>query len=254
MPVTPRAVGIPRDATVELQAAGAGMPRSPGFRLLLPRRAGGGDPRDLCVATVPVGVGLGEANVSCDVRAAGEAASFVQQPGLPDRLGPAPTVVAGIAPADIGKVELRGPGGRRTLLLSRNRACLALYAQSARGQVRLVARRAGGGTSVRTFALPLSRQANLFPRHPHRRRGAVFGDEVDKGIVGEWYEEIVSRFGPPAVLRREDGDALTTRSSARDGSEAVLLRRERPRERRERQCALAFAVTCGSQSRPVSAN
>ena len=71
-----------------------------------------------------------------------------------------------------------------------------------RGRVRLTAYRRGGSRAVRTFTLPLSRRASLFPRHPHRRGGAVFGDEVGESIVGRSYASVVRRFGPPAAVER----------------------------------------------------
>lgn len=203
-PITPRPARIQRGGTLELQATGVGSPRSPGFRLAV-LRTPGADPRDLCVATVPVGLGVGEANTSCDVRSPGAAAVFVQQPGIPDRLGPQPTVVAGIAPPDVVRVELNGPGGHRVPPLSRHRAFLALYAHGVRGHVQLIADRATGAPAVRTFSLPLSPHANLFPGHPHRRRGAVFDDEVGENIIGRSYSSVVHRFGPPAAINRKNG-------------------------------------------------
>jgi hypothetical protein len=100
-----------------MQASAVGNPRSPGFRLAV-LRAPGADARDLCVATAAVGNGRGEANSACDVRVPGVAAVFVEQPGIPDRLGPEPTVVAGIAPPDVARVAISGPGGHWTLPLS----------------------------------------------------------------------------------------------------------------------------------------
>jgi hypothetical protein len=204
-PVAPRPVRVQRGGTLELKAAGVG--RSPGFRLAV-LRAPGARPRDLCVATVALGLALPEANEACDVRTAGAAAVFFSQPGIPDALGPQPTVVAGIAPPDIARIRLSGPGGRRTLPLSEHRAFLALYAHSVRGHVRITADRAGGGTAVRTASLPLSR-ATVFPGHQNRRRGAVFSDEVGENIIGRSYPSIVRRFGRPAVVNRERGRRCT---------------------------------------------
>ena len=186
-----------------MKASAVGSPRSPGFRLVV-LRAPGADARDLCVATVAVGVGLGEASAECDVRVPGVAAIFVAHPGIPDRLGPAPTVVAGIAPPDVVGIAISGPGGRWNLPLSRHRAFLALYAHGVRGRVRVIASRRSGGSLTRSFSL--RRPRNLFPGHAHRRRGAVFGDEVGEPILRRSYSDIVRRFGPPAAIHREHGE------------------------------------------------
>ena len=188
-----------------MKASAVGTPRSPGLRLAV-LRAPGADARDLCVATAAIGVGRGEANSACDVRVPGVAAVFVQQPGIPDRLGPEPTVVAGIAPPDIARIAISWPGGRWELPLSKHRAFLALYAHSIRGRVRVIAYRRGGGSFTRTFSLPLTRHVNLFPSHPHRRRGAVFNDEVGESVLQRSYTNIVRHFGPPAAVDREHGN------------------------------------------------
>jgi hypothetical protein len=200
-PTAPRPAQVQRGGTLELEASAVGSPRSPGFRLVV-LRAPGADARDLCVATAPVGIGRGEANAECDVRVFGLAAIFVEQPGVPDRLGPEPTVVAGIAPPDIARIAISGPGGYWKLPLSKHRAFLALYAHGIRGRVRVIAYRRGGGSFTRTFSLR-SRHTN---RHPHRRRGAVFNDEVGESILARSYTNIVRHFGPPAAVDREHGN------------------------------------------------
>jgi hypothetical protein len=199
-----------------MTASAVGNPHSPGFRLAV-LRAPDADARDLCVATAPVGVGLGEANGACDVRVPGVAAVFVAQPGIPDRLGPQPTVVAGIAPPDVVRIAISGPGGRWNLPLSEHRAFLALYAHGVRGRVRVIADRVRGGSSTRTFSLPLSRHSNLFPSHPHRRRGAVFGDEVGESILQRSYTNIVHQFGPPAAGDRVHGNRCAYYEVVGDG-------------------------------------
>jgi hypothetical protein len=199
-PVASRPFGEQRGGTLEMEAPAVGKPRSPGFRLAV-LRAPGADARDLCVATAAVGVGRGEASSACDARVPGRAAVFAMAPGVPDRLGPEPTVVAGIAPPDIARVAVSGPGGHWELPLSTRRAFLVLYAHGVRGSVRVTAYRRGGGSSTRTFSLPLSRR----PSHPHRRRGAVFDDEVGESILRRSYASLVRHFGPPADLEREHG-------------------------------------------------
>jgi len=193
-----------RGGTLEMEASAVGKPRSPGFRLAV-LRAPGADARDLCVATAAVGIGRGEANSACDVRVPKRAAVFAMPPGVPDRLGPEPTVVAGIAPSDISRIAVSGPGGHWRLPLSTHRAFLVLYAHGVRGSVRVIAYRRGGGSFTRTFSLPLSRHTNRRPSHPHRRRGAVFDDEVGESILQRSYTTIVRDFGSPAALDRERG-------------------------------------------------
>jgi hypothetical protein len=197
-----------------MTASAVTNPRSPGFRLIV-LRAPGANPRDLCVATAPIGQGLGEANSACDVRAPGAAAVFVAQPGIPDRLGHTPTVVAGIAPPDIVRLTISGPGGRWVLPLSQHRGFLALYAHGTHGRVRIVADRIGGGSSTRTFSLPLSRHTKLFRRH--RRRGAIFDDEVGENILRRSYTRIVRDFGPPAAIDREHGNRCAYYEVVGDG-------------------------------------
>jgi hypothetical protein len=198
-----------------MEAPAVGDPRSPGFRLVV-LRAPGANARDLCVATAPVGVGFGEASSACDVRVPGAAAIFVRRPGIPDRLGPAPTVVAGIAPPDVVRVAISGPGGRWNLPLSRHRAFLALYAHGVRGRMRVIADRRRGGSLTRTFSL--KRPTNRFPSHPHRRRGAVFGDEVGERILARSYSNLVRHFGPPAAIHREHGERCAYYELVGDGA------------------------------------
>lgn len=153
VPVRPRTVW-PLRGTLEVAASPVvGGPRSPGFRLLL-LHAAGSDPRDACAATAAVGIDSGDADGHCTIRVAGQLSDFTYTPGVPDRSGRAPTVVAGVSGAGVSRVELDGPGGLRTLPLSAHRAFLALFADGVRGRVRLIGLRAGGGTTVSRFSLP----------------------------------------------------------------------------------------------------
>jgi hypothetical protein len=80
-----------------------------------------------------------------------------------------------------------------------------LYAHGVRGSVRVIAYRRQGGSFTRTFSLPLSWRINRRPSHPHRRRGAVFDDEIGENILQRSYTTIVRDFGPPAAVHREHG-------------------------------------------------
>lgn len=122
-PTRPRFVAIgEHGGTLELVARP--VRGAPGFRLALPHTPGA-NPRDLCVVTAAAGIGFTDGDRQCDVRTPGRAAAVASRPGVPDRLGAAPVVVAGIAPPDTVRVTLAGPGGRRVLPLSRHRAFLA---------------------------------------------------------------------------------------------------------------------------------
>jgi hypothetical protein len=114
-------------------------------------------------------------------------------------------VVAGIAPPDIGRIAVSGPGGHWELPLSAHRAFLVLYAHGVRGRVRVIAYRRQGGWFTSTFSLPLRGRINRRPSRPHRRSGAVFDDEIGENILQRSYTTIVRDFGPPAATDRAHG-------------------------------------------------
>ena len=64
-----------------------------------------------------------------------------------------------------------------------------------------IAKACESGSGSRTRSFSLKRPTNLFPGHPHRRPGAVFGDEVGEPILRRSYADVVRRFGPPAAIR-----------------------------------------------------
>jgi hypothetical protein len=206
-PVTPQSVSVPGPGAIELGAVHPGRrggPRWFGVVLSPPP----GRPRDVCVG---FGIARGDsiakedlagADVDCDVAVADEATSLINIVGIPDRYGPSPTVIAGVAPEGVRAVRLSGPGGTRSLPLSASRGFLALYSPRARGRVRIVSQLAEGST-VRSFELPLPPGWSLETDHRNRRQGAVFNDEIGEPITRLTYRELVGRFGPPAVLRRE---------------------------------------------------
>jgi hypothetical protein len=164
-----------------------------------------GRPRDVCLAFGLERQDRAEANTRCDVLVPRSGAvSFVDVPGIPTRFGPSPTLISGVAPPGVRAIRLEGPGGSRPLPLSEHRAFLAVYAPSARGTVRVVTQR-HDREIVRSFELPASPQLYLSAQHEHRRRGAVFGDEVGENITSQSYRRVVRRFGPPAAIRREQG-------------------------------------------------
>jgi hypothetical protein len=202
-PIAPRRVTVPGPGTVELRAlspTGNGRPTWLAIVLSTP----GADPRDVCVATGLAQRSLDEANTYCAVRAPA-AATFVARDGIPDRYGPAPTVVSGVAPPGVRAVRLTGAGGTRPLPLSAHRAFLAVFAPSVRGRVRIVSV-GRAGVATRSFVLPLpSRWSLRRSRHPHRRPEAVFDDEIGESIVALSYDEVVRRFGAPAAVRTEEG-------------------------------------------------
>jgi hypothetical protein len=200
-PVAPESVSVPGPGAIELRAAHPGRQGGPSWYgvVLSPPP---GRPRDVCVAVGIAAEPLTEADVDCDGAVADEATSFANVFGIPDRYGRPPTVIAGVAPRGVRAVRLSGPGGTRSLPLSAHRGFLALYSAKARGEVRLVSEFKSGAT-VRTFELPLPPNWSLRPHHRNRRPGAVFSDEIGEPITQLTYRELMGRFGPPAVLRRE---------------------------------------------------
>jgi hypothetical protein len=201
-PIAGRAVRAPTPGTVELRAASpvAGA-RQVWFVVVL--RPPPGRPRDTCFTIGLEVLDIGEADTRCDVLVPRTGAiSFVDVPSIPDRFGPSPTVISGVAPPGVRGVRLDGPGGSRSLPLSTHRAFLAVYAPRARGKVSVVSQ-LGDRESVRSFELPVSPRVYLSAPHQHRRRGAVFNDDVGENITGRSYDQVIRRFGPPAAVRRE---------------------------------------------------
>ena len=64
----------------------------------------------------------------------------------------------------------------------------------------------GRATVTRSFTLPLPPRWSLRrSRHPVRRAGAVFDDEVGENVVALTRDQVVRRFGAPAAERTEHG-------------------------------------------------
>jgi hypothetical protein len=203
-PVAGRAVRAPTPGTVELRAASPVVgARQEWFVAVL--RPPPGRPRDACLTIGLEEQDIGEADTRCDVLVPRTGAiSFVDVPGIPDRFGPSPTVISGVASPGVRGVRLEGLGGSRPLPLSKHRAFLAVYAPRARGKVSVVSQ-LGDRDVVRSFDLPVPPRVYLAARHEHRRRGAVYDDEVGENITGRSYHQVARRFGPPAAIRREQG-------------------------------------------------
>ncbi len=201
-PVRPRRVNVFAPGAIELRVGHPGPRGGPRWfaMVLFPPP---GRPRDVCVATGIVDEDPGEANTYCDVSVPDSATSFIAVAPIRGRSNERPALISGVAPPEVRAVYLQGPGATRRLPLSAHRAFLAVYAASARGRVRIVSKLRGGRT-VRRFELPLSPRDSL-PQHRHRRRGALFNDEIGKDVMLLSYRRLVRRYGPPAVLRRERG-------------------------------------------------
>jgi hypothetical protein len=158
------------------------------------------------------------------------------------------TVVAGIAPPDIARIAISGPGGHWKPPLSAHRAFLVLYAHGVRGSVRVIAYRRQGGSFTRTFSLPLSRRINRGPSHPHRRRGPVFDDEIGENILLRSYTTIVRDFGPPAAVHRAwRPPRLLPGGRAGHHRMAILFRGHRTHDQRQREPAPAFLTPTRSR-------
>jgi hypothetical protein len=189
-PVPPVEIRKPARGTIELRAPGGWF----AARLDPPP----GRPRDACVLVGEREKGLLEADTICDVLVRDSAASMI-------RPLVAGAVLTGVAPRGVRAVRVAGPGRTRTLPLSAGRAFLAVFRPTASGRVRVVSELERGAT-VRSFSLPLSRRWSLRLHDRHRRRGAVFNDEIGEQIMQLSYTEVVDRFGPPARIRRERGE------------------------------------------------
>jgi hypothetical protein len=203
-PVAPRFVKELGPGWDEMRARSPAAAGRPVWRIVAMRRPPH-RPRDVCVTLGLAAQDLAEADTRCDLSAAGSGAvTFLDVPGIPDRFGPSPTVISGVAPAEVRAVRLEGVGGTHALPLSAHRAFAAVYVPRARGTVRVVSL-LGDGKAVQTYKLPPRGRTSLFPPHKHRRRGALFGEEVGEPITQLTYRQVVHRFGPPAVVRREHG-------------------------------------------------
>ena len=147
-----------------------GLRTTPAIRLTVPRDPHA-DPRDECIAIVPVTKPAGEADRMCS---AGPG-TFVTRPGI------ALTVVAGIAAPDVIRIELDG----HALPLSPRHAYLALLAT---GRPHLTATTASGRHTRLTTAR-------------RRRAGAVFADEVGENILTRSRADVIRRFGAPTATQ-----------------------------------------------------
>jgi hypothetical protein len=208
-PVPPRFTRVLGPGWDELRAESPAAAGRPVWRVVAMRQPPG-RPRDFCVTYGLAAQDLAEADTECDLAAPRSpgAVSFVSVPGIPDRFGRSPTLISGVAPPGVRTVRVEGVGGTHALPLSAHRAFVVVYAPDARGKVRLVSDRSDRKV-VRSFELPVPERVYLYPRHEYRRPGAVFGEEVGKPITLLSYRQVVHRFGPPAVERREHGERCT---------------------------------------------
>jgi hypothetical protein len=146
---------------------------------------------------------LGESTETCAVRAHDRSFVSATEPGVSDRFGASPTVIAGVAPHGVKRVVLHDSDGRRvTLALSTHRAFLALVRPRLRRRVWVISESSSGHVSTRRFSLPVP----AVQRHPVRRRGAVFNDEIGETITSRSYAQVVRRFGRPARERTEGAE------------------------------------------------
>jgi hypothetical protein len=199
-PITPRFVHVLGPGWVEIRARSPAPDGRPVWRVVA-MRPPPGRPRDTCLTYGLAAQDLAEDDTVCDVSARGAGAVSFVEPAFRST----PASISGIAPPDVQAVRVEGLGGTHTLPLSAHRAFFAAYAPGARGKVRLVSQLTDGREVVRKFRLPVPERVYLHAHHEHRRRGAVFNDEVGESITQLSYRQVVRRFGPPAVVRREHG-------------------------------------------------
>jgi hypothetical protein len=203
-PIAGRFVRVPAPGWIELRAASPAARARRVWRLVVLRPPARRS-RDVCLVIALERQDLADTDTRCDVWVPRSGAvSFVDMPAIPDRSGPSPMLISGVAPPGVRAVRVDGLGGSHRLPLSEHRAFLAVYAPGVRGKVRLVSERSDREI-VRTFELPVPQRVYLSAHHEHRRRGAVFDDEVGEDVTSQSYRRVVRRFGPPAVIRREQG-------------------------------------------------
>jgi hypothetical protein len=204
-PVTPRFTREIGPGWDELRVRSADTDGRPVLRVVAMRQPPG-RPRDFCVTHGLAAQDIAEADTECDLSAPRSpgAVSFLTLAGSQDRRGRWLALVSGRAPPGVHAVRVEGVGGSHTLPLSAHRAFAAVYAGRAHGKVRLVSERSDGEI-VRSFKLPLPKRGYLSAHHQYRRRGAVFGDEIGEPVASLSYRQLVRRYGPPAVVRREHG-------------------------------------------------
>lgn len=188
--------------TLQLQAVGVG--RSSHWRVLATLvNPVAREPDDVCFGIYTAS----EANLVdalCGVRGPGRLVGVIDGTGLQ---GAGSLYLVGQTPPGAVRVELLGLGGSRELPLSAAHMFLAMFAQAARGRVRLRATFSDGRHLTRAFTLPLSTAQTLAFSNRYRRPGAVFNNEIGENILGTPYRQIVKRFGQPlATLSDRHGE------------------------------------------------
>ncbi|MDQ6775308.1 MAG: hypothetical protein M3071_03595 [Actinomycetota bacterium] len=196
--LSPRRVevmGIP--GTIELQVEDPSRASGPPVFVTLARGVPR-EPRDVCFGVYVGNENPADGDIGCQVRGSEPLVIMLGDSFIP---GPLPgsrfTTLYGQADRTVTRLELLGPGERRTSLpMSTHRVFLVAFSPSARGAVRLRAHLADGTKFTHQFALPLTRhEAGAWPRL--RRRGAVFNYGIGENIVSESYRQILRQFGPP---------------------------------------------------------
>jgi hypothetical protein len=156
------------------------------------------EPRDICFGTYARNQAPADGDVGCQVVGNAPLTLVLGDTYIP-RSAPLARFIAvyGRADRDVTRLELLGPGRRRTSLpLSAHRLFLAAFAPSVHGTMHLRAQLGDGTTFSHALTLPVTRyESGAWPRI--RRRGAVFDTEVGENITTESYRTIRRRFGSP---------------------------------------------------------
>lgn len=205
-PVPVRGVERPASGTLQLRAAAsAGSPTPAVFAMLV--RPVAREPDDVCFGVYASGESAA-GNIGCSVRGPGRLPSVLGEITRPNS---APLLLAtylvGQAPRGATRVELVSADGSRKLKLSAARMFLVVFANSARGRVKLHLRAADGKVLSVAFTLPVSpHQMSAFSNR-YRRPGTVFNGEITESIIGTSEVQIVRRFGRPlATLSSRNGE------------------------------------------------
>ena len=183
-------------ATVELRVEDPARPDLPPEFVTLGRPVPR-EPRDVCLGTFTGNQRPADGDVGCQVRGGEPLVLTLEYDFIPGSSPTSPFVtVYGQLSRQVTRLELTGPGLRRSLPRSVHRLFLAAFSSSATGVFTLRAYLADGSTFTHAFTLPLGRR-EAGPWPGLRRRGALFNEGIGENIVTRSYKQIIRRFGPP---------------------------------------------------------
>jgi hypothetical protein len=183
-------------ATVELRVEDPARPELPPEFVTLGRPVPR-EPRDVCLGTFTGNQRPPDGDVGCQVWGGEPLVLTLEYDFIPGSSPTSPFVtVYGQLSRQVTRLELTGPGLRRSLPRSVHRLFLAAFSSSAIRVFTLRAYLADGSKFSPAFTLPLRRR-EAGPWPGLRRRGALFNEGIGENIVTRSYNQIIRRFGPP---------------------------------------------------------